>query len=77
MSARMYYVVTQTREVEVVANNIEDAGLIASAAFEHGQDSEGRVPFGKTPFGVDGNTRTRIRIVDLHVQNNDFRIERM
>lgn len=61
MPEMRYFVVTQTREVKVVANHVADAVLIADAAFKHGQNSDSGVAGGKGPEGVWGNTRSLIR----------------
>lgn len=61
MPEMLHYVVTQTRTVEVTANNSEDAVRIAAVAFEHGQNADCGVPYDKAPDGVWGNTRSRIK----------------
>lgn len=60
------YKVVQTREVIVVANTHEGAVCIASAAFEHGQDSNGALKKDMGPQGVWGNTDSHIKEVSLH-----------
>lgn len=66
MPEMRYFTVTEVREVEVVANSVVDAGRIAAAAFENGQNSDGGVIDG--PKGVWGNTRGRIRVRDQEVK---------
>lgn len=63
-----YFEVIQTRRVRVMANNATNAALIAEAAFAHGQNSDCGVALGKLPEGVWGNTRSRIREVELTVK---------
>lgn len=57
------YDVSQTREVKVRANSLEDAIRIANAAFNNGQNSEGGVKNG--PEGIWGNTTTRVKETDI------------
>lgn len=59
------YTVEQIRKVEVRANSLDDACRIASAAFEHGQNSDNGVAYGKGPAGVWGDTTSRIRTVSM------------
>lgn len=61
------YIIDQTRTVEVTANSAIEAAMIASAAFEHGQDSSAGVAAGHAPEGVWGNTTTRIREVKFNI----------
>jgi hypothetical protein len=64
-----YFVVTQTREVKVTANSAADAVLLAEAAFEHGQmNSEPSIAAGKSPEGIWGNTRSRIREIEINAR---------
>lgn len=58
-----YYVVTQEREVQVVANNPIDAARIAQAAFDNGQNQDNGVK--DPPDGVFGNTRSKITNKDI------------
>ena len=58
-----HFVVTQTREVRVTANNAVDAVRIAGAAFENGQNSDYGVKNG--PEGIWGNTRSQIKVTDI------------
>lgn len=58
-----YYVVTQEREVQVVANNPIDAARIAQAAFDNGQNQDNGVI--KPPEGIFGNTRSKINNKDI------------
>lgn len=62
-----HYTVTQTRKVRVSANSAADAAQIASAAFEHGQNSEGAVSHGRGPHGIWGNTTGAIQEIDMRV----------
>jgi hypothetical protein len=59
------YIVTQTRDVKVTANNEVDAVSIAAAAFEHGQNSDVSVVRNKAPVGIWGNTSNRIRVIEI------------
>lgn len=65
MPEMKHYIVTQTREVHVSANSAKDAGVIAAAAFEYGQNSSHGVI--KGPAGVWGNTDTQIRVISMQV----------
>ncbi len=69
MPEMKHFVVTQTREVEVTANSISDAVQIASAAFEHGQNSDRGVARGHSPEGTWGNTSSRIQIIDIRAHD--------
>lgn len=60
------YVVERTTRVEVTANDALGAAQIASVAFEHGQDANGRQPADKTPDGVWGYTTSRVKETSLH-----------
>jgi hypothetical protein len=62
------YIVQETREVKVIANNPSDACAIAAAAFKHGQNSDAGVANGKGPQGVWGNTRNRIRVKEIRAK---------
>jgi hypothetical protein len=65
------YVVTQTREVEVSANSLSDAITIASAAFEHGQNTDYGVKFGGDLHelkGIWGNTRKPIKELSIQAE---------
>jgi hypothetical protein len=69
MPEMRHYLVTQTREVEVTANNEADAILIADAAFIHGQNrSDPSIAIGHSPVGVWGNTGTYIKIIEVNVK---------
>lgn len=70
MPQMRYFTVTQEREVKVAALSAVDAGRIAYAAFEHGQDSEAGVAKGKAPEGVSGNTAAEIRVTSLWVRED-------
>ena len=58
------YVVTQTREVSVRANSLEDAIRLAGIAFEKGQNTEGGI-MSDDKDNVWGNTTSRIKETDL------------
>jgi isocitrate/isopropylmalate dehydrogenase len=66
------FVVTEKRSVEVTASSQEDAARIAAAAFEHGQDVNGKVTANdKTNdllVGVWGNTTKHIRKESILVE---------
>lgn len=61
MPAIRRFVVTETREVKVTANNAEAAVQIAAAAFKYGQNVDNGVANGKGPEGVWGNTASKIK----------------
>jgi hypothetical protein len=60
------YVVKQTREVQVDASTLSNAVLIASAAFEYGQNVRHVIPVNRHPKGVSGNTVTKIKEVQIN-----------
>lgn len=60
------YVVSETREVRVHANNAVDAVRIAGVAFAKGQNSDYGVKAGDEVQGVWGNTSTRIETVSIN-----------
>lgn len=66
----IHYTITQTRTVDVTANNVSDAVQIAEAAFEHGQNSDNGIiiKYGKAPAGIYGNTTTRIKEIMLEIK---------
>ena len=66
------YIVSQTREVSVTANNEVDAIRIADAALTHGQDANGGIAKDKAPEGVWGNTDARIEVTDLSIERRRF-----
>lgn len=69
MPEMMNFKVTQTREVEVVANSTVDAIRLAEAAFEHGHlGQSASIAKDKSPEGVWGNTRSRINELSLHAE---------
>ncbi len=72
MPEMKYFEVTQTRRVKVTANSANEAVAIASAAFEHGQDSNGGVAKDKGPAGVWGNTRSRIEVTSIVCEKDMF-----
>lgn len=59
-----HFVVRETREVTVQAENMNDAIALASAAFKEGQDSDHTIKWHK-PYGVDGDTVDAIRTVNI------------
>lgn len=59
-----HFVVRQTREVTVKAENMTDAIALASAAFKEGQDSDFGIKWRK-PFGTEGDTVDEIRITNI------------
>lgn len=59
--------VTQVREVMVSAITLTDAAVIATAAFENGQNGDRGVS-PPLPDVVYGNTTTEIRVVDLRIE---------
>ena len=64
-----YYVVTETRRVEVTANDAVDAARLASAAFEHGQfETDAGIAAGKAPEGIWGNTTSKVERIALQVE---------
>jgi hypothetical protein len=65
MPAMRRYRVTETREVEVDANNAVDATRIAGLAFEKGQNPDNGVTKDLSLEGVWGNTVNRIRTIDI------------
>lgn len=66
MPAIRRYLVKQTRTVLVEANEPGDACDIGRAAFANGQNSSNGVIDG--PADVWGNTRSKIRITKLEVE---------
>lgn len=64
MPAIRRYLVTQTREVEVTANDSADAIKIAEFAFTHGQHASEPSVIGGLE-GVWGNTETYIRETEI------------
>lgn len=58
------FVVRETREVTVKADNMQDAIALASAAFKEGQDSDYTIKWGK-PYDVDGDTIDKIRVTNV------------
>jgi len=68
MPAIRYFEVEETRVVRVAAHGPAQAGIIAQAAFDHGQNSDNGVVTGKGPVDVWGNTMTRIRTVSINVE---------
>lgn len=62
------YHVVETRSVRVSANTLVDAVRIASAAFEHGQNSSGGVSIEHAPDEIWGNTTSRIRIEKMEAE---------
>lgn len=60
------FLVTQTRTVEVTANEMGDACDIGRAAFANGLNRDNGVIDG--PVGVWGNTSSKIRIKKLEVE---------
>lgn len=68
MPEMITYKITQTREVGVTANCLEDAIRIAGVAFEHGQNSDHGIRKENYPedmMGVWGNTRTYVKEVEI------------
>jgi hypothetical protein len=68
MPEMINYVVSQTREVKVTANSLEDAIRIAGVAFTHGQNSDHGIKSSDYPDdmkGVWGNTRTKVREIEI------------
>lgn len=63
----IHYLVTQTRQVQVDAEDAEDAVRIAKAAFTHGQNSDCGVAKDKGPEGIWGNTTSRILETEIYV----------
>lgn len=64
------FIVTEVRQVEVAANTAVDAGRIADKAFKEGQNSGGGLKTKEGLDGIWGDTRTRIRQTDLHVEED-------
>lgn len=64
------FVVRETREVRVKADDMQDAIALASAAFKEGQDSDHGIKWSK-PFGVEGDTIDRIRVVNVKAVEED------
>lgn len=62
--AMPHYMVRETREVRVKAENMQDAIALAACAFKEGQDRDGRIKWSK-PFGMEGDTVEPIRIVNV------------
>lgn len=58
------FVVRQTREVLVAAEDMNDAIALANAAFKEGQSSDGSIKWSK-PFGIHGDTIDKIRTLNV------------
>lgn len=71
IAAFPHFIVRQTREVTVQADNMEDAIALASAAFKEGQDDDHTIKWHK-PFGVDGDTVDAIRVVNVKAVESQF-----
>lgn len=58
------FIVRETREVAVKAENLTDAIALASAAFKYGQDGDNEILRGR-PWGIDGDTADKIRTTNI------------
>lgn len=68
--AMPHFVVRETREVTVKAENMQDAIALAGAAFKEGQDSDYTIKWHK-PFGIEGDTVDKIRITNVRAVEED------
>lgn len=64
VAAFPHFVVRETREVTVRAENMNDAISIANKAFKDGQSDDNTVKWG-TPFGITGDTVDQIRTTNV------------
>lgn len=71
IAAFPHFVVRETREVTVQAENMNDAIALASAAFKEGQDDDHTIKWHK-PYGVDGDTVDAIRVVNIKAVESQF-----
>lgn len=58
------FIVRETREVRVKADDMQDAIALASAAFKEGQDDDHTIKWNK-PFGVEGDTIDKVRVINV------------
>lgn len=65
------FIVRETREVRVKAEDMQDAIALANAAFKEGQDEDDWGIKWHKPFGVDGDTIDRIRTVNVKAIEED------
>lgn len=68
MPEMISFKITQTRDIEVWANDPVSALAIAQAGFENGLDRDGKLRFGDKPFGVEGDVTRRIIERDIRVE---------
>lgn len=71
VAAFPHFIVRETREVTVQAENMNDAIALASAAFKEGQDDDHTIKWHK-PYGVDGDTVDAIRVVNIKAVESQF-----
>lgn len=64
------FIVRETREVTVQAENMSDAISLASAAFKEGQNADFSIKWHK-PFGVEGDTVDAIRTTNIKAIEED------
>lgn len=64
------FVVRETREVTVKAENMQDAIALAAAAFKDGQDDDDTIKWHR-PYGVEGDTVDKIRIINVKAAQLD------
>lgn len=58
------FIVRETREVRVKAEDMQDAIALANAAFKEGQDDDHTIKWNK-PFGIEGDTIDKVRIINV------------
>lgn len=58
------FIVRETREVRVKAEDMQDAIALACAAFKDGQDDDNTIKWHK-PFGIEGDTIDKIRVINV------------
>lgn len=64
------FVVRESREVTVKAENMQDAIALAAAAFKEGQDDDHTIKW-RRPYGVEGDTIDKIRVINVKAAQLD------